>query len=376
MTTSPILDIFCVTLPGMEPLLAAELREKGFKRGKNPEKGGVTIVGTWQDVWRANLEVRGATRILVRIGSFRANHLSLLDKRSRQFPWAEHLRKDVPLRVDVTCRKSRIYHSKAAAQRIETALKEELGATISADAELCLKVRIENDICTFSLDTSGQTLHKRGHKEAVSKAPMRETLAALFLRDCGYDGIEPVLDPMCGSGTFVIEAAEIAMGLKPGRSRNFAFEKLPSFNNSVWQKYAMVSDTNAYSDPGVCFFGSDRDAGAITASLANANRAGVADICTFAENSISELQRPGGPPGLVIINPPYGDRIGNKRDLFALYNVMGTTLKERFQGWRIGLITNEASLAKATGLPFKKPGPIIDHGGLKIRLYQTGPIKP
>lgn len=134
----------------------------------------------------------------------------------------------------MTSKSSRIYHSAAAAQRIETAIREELGATIAADAELCIKARIDDDLCAISIDTSGESLHKRGHKQAIGKAPMRETLASLFLRQCGYDGTEAVVDPMCGSGTFVIEAAEIAAGLKPGRSRRFAFEQLAGFDQAAW----------------------------------------------------------------------------------------------------------------------------------------------
>ncbi len=139
------------------------------------------VRGRWLDVWRANLEIRGASKVFVRIGAFRVLHLAQLDKRwARRFPWAETLRRDVPLRIDVTCRKSRIYHAGAAAQRIATAIREELGAPVTPDADLCIKARIEDDLCTFSIDSSGELLHKRGHKQAIGKAPMRETMAALF----------------------------------------------------------------------------------------------------------------------------------------------------------------------------------------------------
>ncbi len=205
------------------------MREKGFK-GARAVPGGVTVKGGWPDVWRANLEIRGAGRVLARIGSFRVLHLAQLDKRARRFAWGDVLRKDVPFRIEASCKSSRIYHSGAAAERIERAIREELGATASPEAEVCIRARIENDLCTLGVDTSGELLHKRGHKEAVNKAPMRETLASLFLRQCGYDGTEPVVDPMCGSGTFIIEAAEIAAGLKPGRSRHFAFEQLANFD--------------------------------------------------------------------------------------------------------------------------------------------------
>ncbi|MDB6176517.1 class I SAM-dependent RNA methyltransferase [Paracoccus sp. Z330] len=364
-------EIFLVATPGLEQPLAAEARALGWA---DPEvqPGGVTIHGGWPDVWRANLMLRGATRVLARIGSFRALHLAQLDKRSRKFPWAEVLRKDVPVRVEATCRASRIYHAKAAIQRVERAISEELGAPITPDATLVVKVRIEDDLVTFSLDSTGESLHKRGHKEAVAKAPMRETMAAMFLREMGYDGTQPVLDPMCGSGTFPIEAAEIAAGLAAGRSRGFAFENLASFQPAVWQELRARQQPASAVAPR--FFGSDRDAGAIRMSAANATRAGVGDIIRFTCNQIADLQRPDGDAGLVIVNPPYGARIGNKGPLYGLHAAMGEVFRERFRGWKIGFITSEGGLAKATGLPFLPAGPIVAHGGLKIRLWQTGPL--
>ena len=204
-------EIYAVTAPGLEALLAEEAREAGFTVTATTP-GGVTLTGGWPEVWRANLCLRGATRILARVAEFRALHLAQLDKRARKLPWADWLRPDIPVRVEATCRKSRIYHHRAAAQRVARAITETLGARPGDDG-ITVKLRIEDDLATLSLDTSGPSLHKRGLKQAVNKAPMRETLAALFLRAAGYRGTEPVVDPMCGSGTFVIEAAEIALGL-------------------------------------------------------------------------------------------------------------------------------------------------------------------
>ena len=364
-------EIFLVAPPGLEALLCDEVREAGFA---DPQAvpGGVTISGGWPEVWRANLQIRGASRVLARIGAFRAMHLAQLDKRARKFPWAGILRPDVPLKVEVTCKASRIYHAGAAAQRIETALREELGAVISAEAEFKLKVRIDDDLCTVSVDTSGDALHKRGHKEAVNKAPMRETLAALFLRQCGYDGTEAVVDPMCGSCTFVIEAAEIAAGLMPGRTRHFAFEQLASFDPAAWERMRSAAPKPR---PALRFYGSDRDAGAIRMSRDNAERAGVSDLVQFETHAISELMPPEGKPGLVIVNPPYGTRIGNKNLLYGLYAALGQTLLARFGGWRVGLVTSEPSLAKATGLPFAPPSAPVPHGGLGVQLFQTRALR-
>jgi putative N6-adenine-specific DNA methylase len=368
-------EIFLVATPGLEAIVAEEAREAGFQ-GVTVGPGGVTVAGGWAEVWRANLELRGPSRVLVRVGSFRAMHLAQLDKRARKFAWGEVLRPDVPVRVEATCHASRIYHAGAAAERVGKAIAEEFGAPVQyagkAEEEfaggVALKVRIADDLVTFSVDTSGEGLHKRGHKAQVGKAPMRETMAAMFLRACGYRPGEAVVDPMCGSGTFVIEAAEITAGLQPGRSRGFAFEKLATFDAGV---FAGLRRERTVSGP-VVGFGSDRDDGAIRSAVANAERAGVAALTAFRRAAVSDLVPPEGvASGLVIVNPPYGARIGDRRQLFALYGAMGRVLRERFAGWRVGIITSDAGLAKATALPFLPMGDSVAHGGLRIALYRT-----
>lgn len=158
-----------------------------------------------------------------------------------------------------------------------------------------MKLRIEDNLCVFSVDTSGEGLHKRGHKSAVGKAPMRENLAALFLRECGFNGNEPVVDPMCGSGTFVIEAAEIAKGLLPGRSRSFAFEKLATFDANAWAELKQQGEAR---ETDVLFHGSDRNAGAVEMSTANAERAGcrgLHPVHTGRRQRFAASRRPAGP---------------------------------------------------------------------------------
>lgn len=177
---------------------------------------------------------------------------------------------------------------------------------------------------------------------------------------------------MCGSGTFVLEAAEIAAGLAPGRARVFAFEKLASFDPAAWAALRAAAATPRETP--LRFHGRDRDAGAIAMSRANAERAGIRALTEFLEAPVSALSPPPG-PGLVMVNPPYGTRLGDPRRLAPLHAALGTALRTRFAGWRVGLITPEPALAAATGLPFTA-GPPIPHGGLKIRLYRTGPLPP
>jgi putative N6-adenine-specific DNA methylase len=357
-------EIFVVTAPGLEKPLAAEIAEAGFKKPKMMP-GGVRFRGNWQDVWRANLTLRGAARVLARVDNFQCMHLKQLERQIGEMPWSQYLRPDVPVKVEVATQKSKIYHAGAAKERIEKGLVTALGVPLSAEAEVVLKVRIDNNMVTLSLDTSGESLHKRGHKAAVAKAPMRENMAAMFLRQMGFDGSQTVYDPMCGSGTFVIEAAEIATGLLPGRSRRFAFEQLATFDAEAFAALK-VADTQMV---GARFFGSDKDGGAIRMATENADRADVAEFCGFEQKSAGEITPPDGPPGIVIVNPPYGARIGDKKGLFALHASFGKALSARFSGWQLGIITTDAGLAKATGLPLETPFAPVAHGGLKVRLY-------
>lgn len=371
MLASSPYEIFLSTFPGLEGVLAKEVRALGFQPAK-AIKGGVILSGDWTDVWRLNLCVRGATKVLVRIGGFRAFHLAQLDKRSRKFPWAKLLKPGLSIKVEVsTNRKSKIYHAGAAIERIERAIIEEMDAALapsSEHADVVIKTRIDDNNVLFSLDTSGIGLHKRGHKQAMGKAPLRETMAALLLRSCGYDGKETVLDPMCGSGTFLIEAAEIALGLMPGRARNFAFEKLTNFDVSAFNDIKAAVHTDVTETK---FYGSDRNHKVVEMARDNAVRAKVDAHCQFDAHPVSTLSRPDCKPGLIIVNPPYGARIGKKRDLFGLYNAFGSKVKNEFQGWRVGLVTSDDKLAKATELPWSDISGPIAHGGLKVRLYQT-----
>ncbi len=359
-------EIFCPCPPGLEPFLQAEALEKGFT-GAEAIPGGIRFMGLWPNVMRANLHLRGATRVLARIARKEVHNLSQLERVARDITWRALLRVDVTVKVDAVCKKSKINHGGATKGRLENALRAN-GLTVASDAPVTVMLRVENNKATFSVDTSGEALHLRGLKQAVGKAPLRESMAALLLRACGFDGKEPVLDPMCGSGTFPLEAADIAAGLAPGRERQFAFEELASFLPDHWSR--MTSELNM-QETELRFFGSDRDAGAIDGAAANAERAGVTPLCQFQCLPLKELHRPDGPPGLVMVNPPYGARIGNRKTLFGLYAGFGTLMQERFSGWRVGLITTDPGLAKATGLIWRDISTPIPHGGLKIQLYQA-----
>lgn len=367
MSVNDDLPIFLVCAPGLEDALAAEARSAQF-RGARSVAGGVALRGNWRDVWRANLELRGVGRVQVGIATFRADHLAALDRLARKVAWGDVLRADTAVHVEATCRKSRIYHSDAAAERIARAIGETLGTPLSPDAAVVVRVRIDADVVTLSVDTSGEPLHKRGYKQRINAAPMRETSAALVLRMAGFDGTQTVVDPMCGSGTFIIEAAEIAARLPAGRMRTFAFEHLATFDRAAWQAVKSKSLARSRS-PAARFYGSDRDAGAIEMSATNAACAGIDSYTHFEIRDVRDLEPPQGAPGIVIVNPPYGERIGDKTAVKQIYRTLGETMVQRFCGWRIGLITTDADLANATGLAFNSVSRPIAHGGLRVKLY-------
>ncbi|MGV6819672.1 MAG: THUMP domain-containing class I SAM-dependent RNA methyltransferase [Parvularcula sp.] len=362
----PPFTIVLLTAPGLESLLADEARALSF-RNIQQEGGGVSIRGDWADVRRANFLLRGASRVLVRIAQFPAVHLSRLDKSARRVEWGAILPPKAAIRVEASCRGSKIYHSGAAAERVGNAAAKAVSGEVTKDAKASIYVRIEKNKCTISLDTSGELLHRRGFKQAVAKAPMRETMAALFLRACGYDGKEPVLDPMCGSGTIPIEAAEVAAGLAPGRARHFAFEYLANHDSAQW-----AEEKRSWSKPltpeFICM-GTDKAASAVESSRANADRAGVSAYTRFEVMPIRDLENGFDRPGLVLINPPYGARIGDAKSLRPLYQSIGRVLRERFCGWRCGIVTTSEELVAATGLPFEPYTAKILHGSLRVRLY-------
>ena len=359
-------EIFIVCIPGLEHELFSEIKKNSFKQTKLMV-GGISLFGDWRDVWRANFYLRGATKVLVRFASFRATHLAQLDKLSHKLNWEKLLQYKKSFRVETVCRKSKIYHSGAASQRISKAISDAIDAKEDPSSGILIKTRILSDICTISLDSSGEGLHKRGYKIATGKAPIRETLAALFLQKMKFDGSQVVYDPMCGSGTIVIEAAKIALGLPAGRNRTFAFMELPSFQNDEYEKLTKIK----HKKVNLKFYGSDRDKGAIQNSIKNSKKANVETICQFETSSISGAIPPTQEPGIVLVNPPYGKRVGNRKNLFALYRSLGQTLSEKFVDWQVGIITNDPGLAKATGLKFLDISNAVDNGGIKVQLYET-----
>ena len=342
------LQIFAVCAPGLEPVLLAEVQALGCKGTAGV--GGVEIAGTLLDVQRLNLWLRTASRVLVRLGTVQATAFPELVRKASALQWERYLRSSVSLRV--TCRKSRLYHSGAVAERLHAAIEARLGGKVpmqkaaedeeSEGAQLIV-ARFERDVCTVSADSSGALLHRRGYRGPQAKAPLRETLAAALLLAAGWNGDVPLCDPLCGSGTIAVEAALIAARRAPGIARAFAFQKWPEFDLRPFQDLlaAARAGERALSQK---IEASDQDAGAIAATRENAARAGVA--LEITQRQLVKVPVKEG-DGLIACNPPYGVRVGG--DVRQIFSELGDAARRR-PGYKVAAVVADERAAAAAGL--------------------------
>jgi putative N6-adenine-specific DNA methylase len=376
------LPLFAVSAPGLEPVLAAELADLGMPG--QVETGGVSWSGSLEQLHRANLELRTASRVLLRVGEFRARTFFELERHARRLEWQRYLGTGRRVQLRVTCRKSRLYHEGAVAQRFLEAISRAAGDTVgSADdgsdaeeegsAAQLFVIRFFYDRCTVSIDSSGALLHLRGYRQALARAPLRETLAAALLRVGGWRAHAPLLDPLCGSGTIPIEAALAARRIAPGlagkqgtRPRAYAFEQWPDHRPELWGREVDRAREAVLAGAGVAILGSDRDAGAIDAALANAERAGVAADLALRVAPLSAVDVPAAPAWLVT-NPPYGVRVGETRALRDLYAALGKLARTRIPGGTLAMLSADPGLERQVGIPMEaRLG--TRNGGIPVRI--------
>jgi putative N6-adenine-specific DNA methylase len=374
---------FAVTPPGIEAITASELVALGIAPLKT-EPGGVEFEATPGQLYAANLELRTATRIIVRLAEFPARAFYELERKAKRVPWEKIVGRGAPVRFRVTSRKSRLYHADAIAQRLGDVVGLERGAVATTgsgegeaergddaaeetetEAQLFI-VRVARDIVTISADSSGALLHRRGYRLAGAKAPLRETFAAAMLLGAGYDGTAALADPFCGSGTIPIEAALLARRIAPGRHRTFAFERWPDFDPVTWDGLTARAVARELLAAPAPIAGSDRDAGAIGAAEANAARAGVARDIVFRTEAVSAMKPPAA-AGLLATNPPYGIRVGQGMDLRDLYARLGALVRDRWSGWGIAILVAGPMPEREMGLPLA-PRWDSNNGGIPIRL--------
>jgi putative N6-adenine-specific DNA methylase len=374
---------FAVTAPGLETLAAAELRSLGVNPG-TPEPGGVAFEVTERALAHVLINLRTVTRILIRVAEFRATSFAQLEKNAKGIAWGSWVREKGSVRYRVTCRKSRLYHSDAVAERLAGALSGAVsGATIHEpgdedadehESSQLFVVRMAHDVCTISVDAAGAPLYKRGYRTAVAKAPIRETLAAAMLAGSQWNGDMAIHDPFCGAGTIVIEGAMLARRMAPGLRREFIAERWPVAKEKSWRDAREKAEAAVIPRIDTPLTGGDRDVGAVDAARANAVRAGVENDVAFDVETVSAA-RPSSPTGLLVTNPPYGVRVGD-HDLRNLYASFGRVVREEFGGWRVAILFGDNAAGRAMEQQFHVPlAPAWRsmNGGIPIRLM-TGEV--
>jgi putative N6-adenine-specific DNA methylase len=379
--TEPVtdrLDLFAIAAPGLEPIVERELRALGVDSVR-VDAGGVAFTGGRAAMYRANLHLRTASRVVARVGEFGARGFPELVRQTKRQPWERYLDPARAVQLRVTCRKSRLYHSGAVAERVADGIEQRLGITGiegikgSEDDEVhggqLVIVRMAHDRCLLSVDTSGDLLHRRGYREATAKAPIRETLAAALLLTAEWGVDAPLLDPFCGSGTIAIEGAMLARRIPPGLHRPFAFLEWPDFDGALWRRIHDEATLQILSRAPAPILGSDRDAGAIEAARANAARAGVAGDIEFDRRALSAIEPP-KEQGWVCTNPPYGVRVSERAELRNLYAQLGKVLRAKCAGWTVAMFSADPRLERATGLALR---PILRtvNGGIPVRVVRT-----
>ena len=357
---------------GLEEVLADELRELGVQEIR-ATPGGAAFSGPFELIYRVNLGSRIASRVLWRVvqGSYRAE--KDLHALAHGVDWQRFFEPSRTLRVDLVATRSPLKSLKFATLTIKDGIcdrfREATGIRPSI-AKLGADVRVyaylDASMATLYLDTSGEALFKRGYRVAEVAAPIRENLAAGILRLIGWTPDVALYDPMCGSGTFLIEAAQIALGIPSGSKRRFGFYNLKQFDAPAWQRLRDTIERKPHANPRI--FGSDSSQEALRAALANFTAAGVDDVIRIRTGDLLHLDAP-APDGIMIANPPYGERLGEDAELAAFYPHLGDALKKRYAGWTCYFITADRRMEKLIKLKAGKRTPLMN-GDLDCRLFE------
>lgn len=366
---------FATAAKGLEELLAAELAALDITTARI-ERGGVSFVGSFLDGCRACLWLRTASRVLQLVAEFPADSPQALYDGVRTVDWPRYLRPDMTMAVDAVLRDSVMTHSGFVALKtkdaVVDALREKYGRRPNVDPkapDLRLNVHLVKNVCTLSLDLAGDPLDRRGYRLDRNKAPLRENLAAALVAFSGWQGERPLYDPMCGSGTIAIEAALRASRTAPGLLRpQFGFQRWPQHDPLAWKRIVAEAESLRLPQLPVAIRGFDRSPGAIEMARQNAARAGVAGMVSFAPADVGTFT-PETLPATIILNPPYGERMGEIEELAGLYRLLGDVLKQRCAGSTAFILCGNSELAKQVGLKASRRIPLWN-GPLECRLLK------
>jgi len=367
-------SFFATCAPGLEPLLHAELTALRVARVER-QVGGCYFEGDLADARRANLWLRMATRVLLRVSRFPCPDEDALYAGAQAIDWSRFLVADGSLRVDAQARDSQLAHTRFVEQRVKDAIvdrfRERTGRRPDVDREapdLFVHVHLFGDRCTLSVDTSGQALHRRGWRRHQGRAPLAETLAAALVRLSEWDERAPLLDPFCGSGTIAIEAALSALRIAPGLSRTgFAFERWPGHDGRAWEREKVRARDERRSAGKLRILASDVDPQRVAQARANAEAAGVAELVELEVADACAFSPRRGWNAWIVANLPYGERVGAEADLEVLYPRFGERLREYAAGYHAALLCPPGRLARSLGLVGLRAH-TFHNGGLECRL--------
>ena len=365
---------FAICPRGLEELLADELRGIGGAEVQAVH-GGVFFAGDWATCYRANLESRLATRILWHIvkGPYRSED-DIYRLAVRQL-WPNHFVVSRTMRVVTTAIKCPLKSLDYVTLRVKDAVcdrfREDLGERPNIDTrypDVSVHVFLTENECALYLDTSGQPLWQRGFRKASVDAPLKENLAAGILKMTGWQPGMPLIDPMCGSGTFLLEAIQVALDRAPGLDRAFAFEMLKSFQALEWANIRSAAEARVKPAERLDIRGYDNDERAVRATRRNLQEAGFDPLVTVDRSDVLEVQ-PLTEHGILLANPPYGERIGEQDELAEFYPQLGTALKRHWAGWNCFFFTADLRLPKLVGLKPSRKTPLYN-GPLECRLFE------
>src|SRR5262249_54725713 len=349
---------FATCARGLEPVLAQELRDLGAANVQ-AGRGGVQFAGEQAILYRANLWLRTAIRVLQPILEAPVASPEDLYDAVKSIDWTRYLTPEHTLAVDCNVRDSRITHSKYAALKTKDAIcdqfVERCGRRPNVDVEepmVGLNLHIYRDRAVLSLDSLGESLHKRAYRHILTKAPLNEALAAALILLSGWKGDTPFADPLCGSGTLPIEATWLALRRPPGLTRKrFGFQGWLDFDINLWLELRDEARRGVRKQLAAPVVGSDVRREAITFAPGTARAAGVGHLIPFEVKDVRDFRPPTAEPGTILCNPPYGERIGEEQDLKGLYKTLGEVFRERCQGWQAWVFTGNARLARWIELP-------------------------
>lgn len=367
---------FATCARGLEPVLSQELMALGACKVE-PGRGGVEFRGDTALLYRANLWLRTAIRILHPIQEADVHTTDELYEFARQQNWAEFLTADHTFAIDCNVRDSAITHSQYAARRVKDAIcdqfRDRTGRRPSVDPDqpmIGFNLHISRNHAVLSRDSSWSSLHKRGYRPVQTIAPLNEALAAGLLLHTEWDPTTPLVDPLCGSGTFCIEAAWLALHRAPGLTRRwFGFQGWLDFDRALWNALRDEARSLIRKQLPAPIVGSDVHRGAIQLAQANSRAAGVGHFLKLEQKDILKARPPEGRPGMVIVNPPYGERIGEEREWVGLYQNLGEVIRTYWAGWRFLVFTSNDRLARQVGLPIMNHWPFFN-GKLRCQLWE------